>query len=194
MAAKLSDVAKTLASQLRAEIGVKGPRTKVAAGAFQRLAMIGLDSLSPFPYEVTAALYGVSDAVGTGRLSGRIVEKIKGLSDWQMCNLVAEIATNCAVSGEVSAFLIQRFSPPAPDHCPAEGVHEWMTFRCLRRGRHSAHVNEDERVRWEEGGTVTDMEGRPLLTGTVQPQSEEGYRRERADLYQKRAARWEPEP
>lgn len=62
-----------------------------------------------------------------------------------------------------------------PGRCPATARHEWMEFACLRRDGHpGAHraitpTRHKSPVRWEEGGSVTDLQGRPLLRGTLPP-------------------------
>ncbi|MEU4511748.1 hypothetical protein AB0G05_19830 [Nonomuraea wenchangensis] len=55
--------------------------------------------------------------------------------------------------------------------CGQEGVHEWRRFRCTRRAGHPGeHRNDSKRVRWAGADEpVTDLDGRPLLKGTLPP-------------------------
>lgn len=103
-----SPAATALAAELRDIAGVRSPRSKVPLGALRRLGILA-PNCEDLPYGVITALLGFEYAVGTGRLAGTIVLQLRALTDWQRCALVAEIATECKVSGEVPQFLISRF-------------------------------------------------------------------------------------
>lgn len=103
--------AKALAAQLRADMGITGSRSKVPGGAYAKIArLIGYGDMG-WPHAVTVAMLGIAHATLTGRLDHTITDQIRGLSDWQMCTLVADVAANCNVQGEVSSYLIQRYAP-----------------------------------------------------------------------------------
>ena len=106
MATTLTPAAKTLAAELRAELDITGPRTKLRFGAWNILAV----RVNDLPHQVATALYGIDYARRTGRLPGTTNLKLRDLSDWQWCNLLAEVATACKVQGEVPAYLNRRFT------------------------------------------------------------------------------------
>lgn len=103
--------AKALAAWLRDRIGVTGPRSKVLTGAFGYLNLLaGYGDVEGWPYAATTALHGIAWARQTGRLDGTVELAIRGLSDWQVCTLVAEVAVACPAMGDVPRFLIDRFA------------------------------------------------------------------------------------
>lgn len=112
--------AKALARQLRTDLGVTGPRSKILCGAYHQLAtLVGYGDMD-WPHSIDTAMYGISDARTTGRLSGVIEYKLRALSDWQWCSLVADVAAACPVTADVPRYLIERF---AAEQEPAQRSH-----------------------------------------------------------------------
>lgn len=106
--------AKALAANLRDELGITGPRTKLRFGAWNLFAT----SVEDWPDKVQTALYGIDYARRTGRLPGATNVRLRHLSDWQMCNLIADVATSCQVIGEVPAYLNRHYSTRADSETP----------------------------------------------------------------------------
>lgn len=105
--------AKALAAQLRADLGITGPRSKVRHGsAWNVIAIRCVYPDSPWPYEVTTAMYGIDWARRSGRIDCWVEEYLRGLSDWQWCSLIADVAVSCRVSGEVPEYFVRRFPQP----------------------------------------------------------------------------------
>ncbi len=106
----MSTPANNLTATLREGLGLKCSRSKVRGGAWARLALlVSYGDVEWMPYSVTTAMLGIDYARQTGRLPGAADACIKALSDWQLCGLVAEVATTCPVMGEVPRFLIDKF-------------------------------------------------------------------------------------
>lgn len=60
-------------------------------------------------------------------------------------------------------------SPELPE-CGETRTHDWMTFTCSRPpGHDGGHVDRKRRTCWVGDAPATDLEGRPLLHGTVKP-------------------------
>jgi hypothetical protein len=66
-----------------------------------------------------------------------------------------------------------------PPTCGQQREHDWMTFTC---GRGGAHVDRKRRACWVGDAPATDLQGRPLLRGTVKPPKLDprAFRRRRA--------------
>lgn len=112
MATTTSPTAKALAADLRAQLGLKNSRSKcTAASAFTVLGIRVNDADMPEP--VRQALYGIAWARRTGRVSLVVEEMFQGLSDWQWCAVIADVAASpgCSrgISGEVPYYLEERF-------------------------------------------------------------------------------------
>jgi hypothetical protein len=109
--------AKALAAQLRDLLDLKGPRSRCHSGnasAFTVLKIRIHDAEIPEP--VRQALYGLDWSRRSGRVDIWVEQYMQGLSDWQWCNFIADIASTpgCArgISGEVPSYLAQRFPRP----------------------------------------------------------------------------------
>lgn len=63
-----------------------------------------------WPQSVDTAIQGIGYALNTGRVGGSAALAIREMSDWDKCELVAEVALSCRVIGEVPAYLNQRFA------------------------------------------------------------------------------------
>lgn len=110
MATTASAEVKDLTAMIRANLGLKCSRSKVLGGAWNTLAILaGYGDVGWMPPPVVTAMYGIDYARRTGRLPGTANIAIRDLTDWQLCELVAEVATACSVSGEVPRFLIDKF-------------------------------------------------------------------------------------
>lgn len=99
--------AKELAAWIRKRIGMTGPRKKLPLGAYGTVAV--LCTGDDWPYSVMVAMYGIQDARRSGRLPGVVMGKLDALTNWRWCSLIADVATECKVSGEVPRYLIDRF-------------------------------------------------------------------------------------
>lgn len=101
---------KDLTTTIRTNLGLKCSRSKVRGGAWNMLAMLaGYGDVEWMPRSVVTAMYGIDYARRTGRLPGTANIAIRELSDWQLCELVAEVAVACKVPGEAPQFLIKKF-------------------------------------------------------------------------------------
>ena len=102
--------ARELAAYLREVIGLTSPNRRIAQSAWwqldQRVSM-GSESL---PFCVQVAMLGISWAVNTGRLNAETAMAVRGLSNWHMVTLVADVARACPVQGDVPAYLRARFA------------------------------------------------------------------------------------
>lgn len=115
--------AAAIAQQLRKDLGITSPRHKARVNG--KVAYIGAwgiialrcvpASASPWPAEVTTAMYGLDWAHRTGRLNWWVDRHIQKLSDWKLCELIADIAVACTVMGEVPEYLADRFSLLQPE-------------------------------------------------------------------------------
>ncbi|WP_157420442.1 hypothetical protein [Actinomadura kijaniata] len=71
-----------------------------------------------------------------------------------------------------------------PGPCPARARHEWMQFTCTRPAGHpgphrAATPDRHQRpVCWSDGGPVTDLQHRPLLSGALPPAPPTSRRRD----------------
>ncbi|MFI7113996.1 hypothetical protein ACIBK9_47300 [Nonomuraea sp. NPDC050227] len=64
--------------------------------------------------------------------------------------------------------------------CGATRVHDQRTLICARAEDHDgSHIDRYRRARWADGGPATDLEGRPLLGGTVPTSDPRAFRRRR---------------
>ncbi len=103
--------AHTTATNLRAAMGLKCSRSKVPGGAWAFLTRhLNYGDVEWMSREVHQALWGIDHAVTTGRLDHRAVDAIRAMNDWALCGLIADIAANCRVQGEVSTYLAHRFA------------------------------------------------------------------------------------
>lgn len=110
MASTTSTEVRDLTAVIRTNLGLKCSRSKVRGGAWNMLAMLAsYGDVEWMPRSVVTAMYGIDYARRTGRLPGTANIAIRDLTDWQLCELVAEVATACSVSGEVPRFLIDKF-------------------------------------------------------------------------------------
>lgn len=74
-------------------------------------------------------------------------------------------------------------SSPELPACGETRTHDWMTFTCSRlTGHDGSHVDRKRRACWAGDAPATDLEGRQLLRGTVQPPKLDprAFRRRRA--------------
>lgn len=109
----LSPEAKALAAKLRELLGIRGPRSRCYGGratAYTVLKMRAYDEEIPWP--VKTALFGLDWSLRSGRVDFWVERYLKGLSDWQWCNFIADVATNCMVMGDVPYYLAKRFPRP----------------------------------------------------------------------------------
>lgn len=99
---------KALARQLRCDIGVTGPRSRVRGGAFYQVGYIANNrrwAAPEWPHSVVVATLGMARAYNTGRLSVAAQRHIDGLSPWRTCTLIAEVAVHCHVLADVPDYL-----------------------------------------------------------------------------------------
>lgn len=113
MTATSTDAA-ALASVLRDNLGLKCPRSRTRYGAWKHLAVTAQGESDWMPYSVVVAMNGIDFAFNTGRLDHTITDQIKALNDWHLCALLADVAANCYVSGEVPGYLINRYVGQEP--------------------------------------------------------------------------------
>src|SRR5437879_5545325 len=66
--------------------------------------------IGDLPLAVDTAAYGIHWAMATGRLPGRAETAIRQMTAREVIDLVAAVAVTCPTSGDVSAYLIQRFA------------------------------------------------------------------------------------
>lgn len=99
------------AATLRTALGLKCSRSKVPGGAWAYLARhLQYGGVDWMTRGVERAIWGIDHAVTTGRLDHRAVDAIRALNDWHLCALVADVADNCRVQGEVSTYLARRYA------------------------------------------------------------------------------------
>lgn len=113
---------KALAAQLRANLGITGPRSKLPMKNVTAPQLLGSFYYHGHGDEtaqrVANALHGIEYAVSTGRLSGTTILYMRNLSPWSWCTLVAQIATGCRTTSEVWHYL--------NDHLAARAM-AWFT-------------------------------------------------------------------
>lgn len=103
-----ADTAKTITASLRQEFGLKCSRSKYRYGSVWNALAIAVNA-GWVSNEVRTAMYGIDWARSTGRLPAEAEMAIRAMNDWQMCELIGNVAANCLVSGAVPRFLIQTF-------------------------------------------------------------------------------------
>lgn len=108
------DVA-TLATKIRKGIRLYRRATVLPGGAWRSIgrqaeAVMSGSNAYEWPASVDTAVQGIAYALNTGRVGGSAAAAIRQLSDWDKCELVAEVALACDVIGKVPRYLIQRFT------------------------------------------------------------------------------------
>ena len=102
------------ATNIRTAMGLKCSRSKVRGGGWAFLVRhLQYGDVEWMTREIQQALWGIDHAVSTGRLDHRAVDAIRALTDWHLAGLIADIADNCRVQGEVSTYLARRFADVA---------------------------------------------------------------------------------
>jgi hypothetical protein len=83
----------------------------------------------------------------------------------------------------VAAHVAHLFGPEPVQACGETRDHDWLTFTCTRpEGHNGGHADQRRRACWIGDSPATDLQGRPLLKGSLQPSKSDprAFRRRRS--------------
>lgn len=112
--------AKTLAAQLRANLSITGPRSKVRlVGSAVPTTLLVPELLADYhsgrdgDARVRGALQGIDYAISTARISGTTDLYLRNLTPWSWCNLIADVAVTCTTTRQVTQYLNDKIAARA---------------------------------------------------------------------------------